>query len=195
MDPVQAKTNTYNYLFYPLIAFGAFLSFSILPWNESYPEWKWFNYHPLAMAFAFVPLSSIAVLLKKIGGYENTKTHGILLSISTFSSFFGLYVIYSNKELRHAKHFQTLHGKLGLLVMGSYFALMLFGSFALHPDWGMASTKGNATLRLIHKWSGRFTMALAWACVFTGYTTLKHDWLSQTAVAIPFLAFSYFILL
>jgi len=69
MDPVAQKTRTYNLLFWPLLGFGAFLALSVLPMT-GYPwqTWAWFNYHPLLMALAFVPLSSLAVLAKKIGG-------------------------------------------------------------------------------------------------------------------------------
>ena len=52
------------------------------------------------------------MLAKKIGGYENTKLHGVLLTISTVAAFIGLYVIYSNKDMRKAPHFQTTHGKV-----------------------------------------------------------------------------------
>ena len=38
--------------------------------------WIWFNWHPLSMIVAFILLSSFAALIKKIGGYENTKLHG-----------------------------------------------------------------------------------------------------------------------
>ncbi len=91
-----------------------------------------------------------------------------------------IFSLKRNIFMRYRKYWPGCHFSLSVISSfdntSSYFALMLFGSFALHPDWGMTTTKGNATLRLIHKWSGRFTMALAWACVFTGCTTLKHDW-------------------
>jgi len=38
-------------------------------------------------------------------------------------------------------------------------------------------------------------MTLAWLTAFTGYTTIKADWVSQSVVAVPFLAFAYFVLL
>ena len=39
-------------------------------------KWIWFNWHPLSMIVSFILLSSFAALIKKIGGYENTKLHG-----------------------------------------------------------------------------------------------------------------------
>ena len=38
--------------------------------------WIWFNWHPLSMIAAFILFASFATLIKKIGGYENTKLHG-----------------------------------------------------------------------------------------------------------------------
>ena len=60
MDSVTNKTATYNRLFYPLIAFGLFLALNVVP-KTGYPwkSWAWFNYHPLFMSLAFVPLSSL----------------------------------------------------------------------------------------------------------------------------------------
>ena len=193
---VESKTQRYNQLYYPLIAVGLYSSLSIFPSVSAiWTEWTWFNLHPLVMSLAFVPLSGMATLLKKIGGYENTKTHGLLLSLSAWLAGFGLYVIYSNKEARGAPHFQTTHGQLGLAVVVAYFGLMLFGGLLLHPDFGLPAYRSNATLRAVHKYFGRLVMALAWFTVFTGYSTVQREVTWQAALALPLLGMSYFVLL
>ena len=130
-NDVEYNQKIYNQLFLPCVILGLWVSISIIPFDinsiMNLSAFKWFHLHPLSMALAFIPLASLATLIKKIGGYENTKTHGFLLSLSTWLSIFGLYVIYSNKEARNAQHFQTLHGKFGLFTICSYFILMLFG--------------------------------------------------------------------
>jgi hypothetical protein len=196
-DAVTKKTQVRALMIVPLLLLTLFVSFSYLKSPFKFWEnWTWFNYHPLFMAIAVVPVSSLAVLTKKIGGYDNTKSHGNLLLLSFIASSFGLYVIWSNKELLNKPHFKTTHGKLGLLVMISYFSLMIFGVAALHPDLKLPQfERFNATLRIIHRWSGRVVMALAWLCVFTGYSTKVSEWWYQTCVAVPLLVFAYIVLL
>lgn len=66
---VGLDTKVYNQLWYPLVAVGLYSSLSIFPSvGAVWTEWKWFNWHPLAMSLAFVPFAGMATLLKKIGG-------------------------------------------------------------------------------------------------------------------------------
>ena len=146
---------------YPVIAYTllACLYIVALP-----GEYKWFSFHPVAMLLGFVCLASNAIMIKKIGGYENTKMHGILFFTALACAFFGWYVIYSNKEMGGKHHLTTLHGKLGVGTLLGYLGVGIFGGVALHPDWGLLKT--NQSLRALHKWAGRVTTALAWyVCV------------------------------
>jgi hypothetical protein len=114
----------------------------------------------------FVVLATNATLLKKIGGLENTRYHGILMFGSLALGIFGWYVIYTNKEKYNKKHLVTNHGKLGIIVLIGYTALAIFGSVALHPDWGLFKT--NKLFRAVHKWTGRVFTAAAWVCSVLG---------------------------
>ena len=78
----------------------------------------------------------------------------------------GLYVIYQNKEMNHAKHLTTYHSWSGIFVLINCIALGLVGSIVLHPDFGMDKT--NKTIRLAHKMFGRMILILAWATSFVG---------------------------
>jgi hypothetical protein len=62
-------------------------------------KYIWFSWHPIFALIGFVGLASTATLIKKVGGLENTRTHGILMSAATACSLFSGYVIYSNKEM------------------------------------------------------------------------------------------------
>eukprot|EP01083_Nonionella_stella_P133024 404463_1 len=42
--------------------------------------WRFFSYHPFLMVFGFVGMMGSSALTKKLGGYANTKLHGILAS-------------------------------------------------------------------------------------------------------------------
>ncbi len=42
--------------------------------------WRFFSYHPFLMVFGFVGMMGASALTKKLGGYTNTKLHGILAS-------------------------------------------------------------------------------------------------------------------
>ena len=127
-------------------------------------KWIWFSWHPLTMIVSFVLLAANATLLKRIGGYNNTKLHGILMFCAIIIALFGWYVIYSNKEMSHKAHVTTLHAKLGVGVLLGYVGLGLFGTVALDPQWGQFKT--NKTFRFAHKIAGRLMTAGAWiVCV------------------------------
>ena len=118
-----------------------------------------------------------AAVIKKLGGYSNTKVstivagprymvlrqpvrtsslrhrvffpqiHGILSWVGIMCSMGGLYAIYKNKENRGAQHFQTTHAMAGLACMLSCVGLGLVGGVVLHPDFGI--DKGNKTIRYV----------------------------------------------
>ena len=199
---MDSRTITYNRLFYPLWIVGLFAAFTAVKNADQVnyisaiiSEWRWFNYHPLLMSFAFVVLSGLATLLKKIGGYENTKLHGLLLAIAFWSSAAGLYVIWSNKEAINKPHFMTTHGQLGLFVIIAYFVLMMVGGLLLHPDFGLEAFKRNPNIRRVHKYFGKFTLALSWYCVYTGYATISISSTMNTILAFFLLGLSYFVIL
>ena len=125
------------------------------------PAWVWFSWHPLSMMLAFLGATGASVLMKKRGGYENTKIHGSLMAGALAVAFFGLYVIYTNKNLLKKPHFTSWHSWLGLAALGLYLMLFAVGVAGLHPDFGLR-TKDNA-LRGLHKYGARFSIALAWS--------------------------------
>ena len=156
-------------------------------------NWIWFSWHPSSMIIAYVAMAGNAALIKKVGGYDNTKNHGLIMIVATLLACFAFYVIYSNKNLQKKQHFTTLHGKLGLGVMLGYLGLGLFGAIGLNPDWGYVNK--NKQLRMIHKFSGRLVTFMAWLCCVLGFQTLEKDIMYQGLFAVPLLAFSYFVLL
>jgi hypothetical protein len=163
MSAVEKNTNLYNTLKWPLLMYGLIGGLTI----GTFPgKWIWFSWHPLCMLLAYVSLAANASLIKKIGGYENTKMHGYMMSGAIAIASFGFYVIYSNKEMAGRQHFMTLHGQMGVAVMVNYFGIGAFGALALHPDFGIMKT--NKTLRTAHKLAGRAATAAAWTCCVLG---------------------------
>ena len=156
-------------------------------------NWIWFSWHPSSMIMAYVAMAGNATLIKKVGGYDNTKNHGLIMIAATLLACFAFYVIYSNKNLQKKQHFTTLHGKLGLGVMLGYLGLGLFGAIGLNPDWGYVNK--NKQLRAIHKFSGRLVTFMAWMCCVLGFQTMEKNILYQGLFAVPLLVFSYFVLL
>ena len=47
------------------------------------------------MIISFIVLAALSALVKKIGGYDNTKLHGNLMTLALALGGFGFYVIYS----------------------------------------------------------------------------------------------------
>eukprot|EP00397_Hematodinium_sp_SG-2012_P070903 GEMP01134881.1.p1 GENE.GEMP01134881.1~~GEMP01134881.1.p1 ORF type:complete len:122 (+),score=14.33 GEMP01134881.1:28-393(+) len=61
----------------------------IIVWALGSLSWFWF--HPVMMAISMFPLAGNAILLKKIGGYQNTKYHRYLMMLCTASMCFAWY--------------------------------------------------------------------------------------------------------
>ena len=81
------------------------------------PKGKWrspFSYHPFLMTIGFVGMMGLSAVTKKLGGYTNTKLHGMAASFGFFCSLGGLYAIYHNKNLMQRPHFTSIHGKIGI---------------------------------------------------------------------------------
>ena len=156
-------------------------------------KYIWFSFHPIAMIIGFVALAGNAILLKKIGGYENTKTHGLLFSIAIAVAAFGWFVIYSNKEMAGKEHLTTTHSQLGMAVLLGYLGLGLFGGVALHPDWGALKT--NQQLRTVHKWAGRVMTAGSWYVCVLGFASMRVEMWQQLVAGVPLLVFGFYFLL
>mmetsp|Transcript_9959 Transcript_9959/g.17450 ORF Transcript_9959/g.17450 Transcript_9959/m.17450 type:complete len:198 (+) Transcript_9959:65-658(+) len=156
-------------------------------------SWIWFSWHPVSMLLGAVALPLNAVLIKKIGGLENTRMHGKLLTLASLSMFFGTYVIWSNKELYNKPHFMTYHSWTGLAALGGMLGLLIGGTFLLHPDYGLLKT--SSILRKTHKYSGRAIMALAWGTCVSGFYTMQPSLALTIAFSAPLVAASYFTLL
>lgn len=129
-------------------------------------KYSWFSWHPIASLIGFVGLASNATIIKKVGGLENTRLHGILMSAATAFAVFGGYVIYTNKEMYGRPHLMTPHGKLGAFVILSYIGLGVAGAIFLHPDFGILKT--NQSIRKFHKFAGLILTAASWLCCCSG---------------------------
>lgn len=131
-------------------------------------------------------------MVKKISGYDNTKSHGILQALATICAAIGWYIIHTNKNLMKKQHLLTLHGKLGAAVCIGYILLSIIGGIALHPDFGIMRT--NKTIRLAHRYFARVTTAAAWVSCFLGYQKLQDDTMYQLALGLPLLIIGVFVL-
>eukprot|EP00933_Yihiella_yeosuensis_P021382 TRINITY_DN1691_c0_g1_i4.p1 TRINITY_DN1691_c0_g1~~TRINITY_DN1691_c0_g1_i4.p1 ORF type:complete len:217 (-),score=33.96 TRINITY_DN1691_c0_g1_i4:137-697(-) len=171
-----------------LVVFTLVAAYAVTP---TWPVWFW--YHPVAMLVGYVALMGNAVLVKKIGGYGATKTHGYLMAAASAAAAFGWYVIYSNKEANGKPHITTWHGTIGLVCLLGTFASAIAGTGLLDPDLGMM--KASKMIRLVHKNSGRFLMALAYvACAFGWFTMSKGSWVPVAIFAAPLPVFMYVLI-
>lgn len=189
MSSVDKHRKTYGTLKWPLVMYGLLggLYTATLP-----GKWVWFSWHPLFMVISFVTLAGNATLLKKIGGYENTKLHGTLMGLAITSAAFAWYVIYSNKEMAGKAHLTSIHGKLGAAVMAGYIGLGIFGAVAFHPDFGIMKT--HKLFRAVHKWAGRLFTAGAWVCCVLGFTTMQSELWKQVVFTLPLVVAGVFVL-
>lgn len=167
---------------------GIYSSYIAMGYN-----WVWFSWHPISMIASFVALSGNAVLIKKIGGYENTKKHGLLMLMATVVALFAWYVIYSNKNMQGKKHLTSVHGKIGVFVLLGNIALALSGALGLNPDWGFLRT--NKQIRLIHKYSGRIVASTAYISCVLGFMTIEKELHKRLLYGLPLICFGFYVIL
>ena len=165
-------------------------------------QWEWFSYHPQFMMVG-TGLIVAGTLLKKLGGLENTRNHGILASTGVLCNLFALYVIYGIKGAYNKPHFATYHGQAGALTCFSLFVLMLVGGVALHPDFGLLRSKKDEkggggkldktpalakTVRQAHHSLGKAVGALMCAVCCTGIVTKIQGMAMRVAYVTPIAA-------
>lgn len=134
----------------------------------------------------------IGAITKKLGGYTNTKIHGMVASTGYLLALGGFYAIYRNKNLWEKPHFTTVHGKAGLALLVSTLGPMLFGIVFLHPDWGLDKT--NKDYRKIHKMFSRVCMAGSWGTALYGMYSMTKDPIELAIYGVPLLILAPFTL-
>jgi protein-S-isoprenylcysteine O-methyltransferase Ste14 len=102
--------------------------------------WRFFSWHPFLMIVGFIGMMGSSAVIKKLGGYSNTKMHGILSSSGLLLAFVGLYVIYMNKEKMGKDHITTAHALAGIVTLAGAVLPAVAGGVFLHPDFGMDKT-------------------------------------------------------
>lgn len=137
------------------------------------------------MVVGLVGLSGISAITKKMGGYHNTKLHGILAWLGIFSALGGLFSVYQYKSQVGSDHFTSTHSIAGLIVIISCIGLGVVGGAVLHPDFGVDKT--NKTIRWVHKMSARVILMMAWVAAFSGLSQLTTDTTTLLAFAVPLL--------
>jgi hypothetical protein len=94
-DKGSSRLAVANNLRLPIVAYGLLAA----GYCYSLPgKYVWFSLHPVFMILGFSALGINAILIKKVGGYENTKLHGIIntLSLMGFLFFRNTYVSFNN---------------------------------------------------------------------------------------------------
>eukprot|EP00565_Helicotheca_tamesis_P009630 CAMPEP_0185729780 /NCGR_PEP_ID=MMETSP1171-20130828/7238_1 /TAXON_ID=374046 /ORGANISM="Helicotheca tamensis, Strain CCMP826" /LENGTH=187 /DNA_ID=CAMNT_0028398695 /DNA_START=105 /DNA_END=668 /DNA_ORIENTATION=- len=147
--------------------------------------WRYFSYHPFLMISGFVGMMTSSAITKKLGGYTNTKLHGMMGFAGLCMAYGGFYVIYQNKNNMGKPHFTSTHAWGGLVCMVGVTVVGLAGGVLLHPDWGIAKT--NKSYRALHFWFGRIFIMLGWFACFTGLQQLTTNLITQALLGLPLL--------
>lgn len=138
---------------------------------------SWWHLHPLAMMFGYVTLAGNSIMMKKVGGLLRTQIHGYLMFAMSACSVFGAYVMWSNKEAAGKPHYTTTHSYIGgtALMLTAFYPV--FAWILYNPTTGIKRT--DKLFRTIHKWSGRFGVAVAFAAIASGIYSVEKDPLKQ----------------
>lgn len=190
---VDYHKKVFGYMTVPIILYSFIAGIAAALYGFQAKEWTWFSWHPFCMMIAFVCIAGNAALIKKIGGYSNTKLHGNLMFVGAIIAGFGWYVIYRSKEMRGKQHLTSTHGQLGFAVLVGNIGLFLFAFAALHPDWGVLRT--NKLIRFVHKWGGRSIITASWVTCVLGFLPMQQDLTYRVLFAAPMVIGGLFILL
>ena len=151
-----------------------------------------FSWHPLLMMVGLIGCAGIGAMTKKLGGYSNTKNHGMIANFGAILALGGLYAIYHNKNLYERPHFTTYHGQAGILLILSAVGAGMVGGVFLHPDFGIDKT--NKTIRFAHKTFSRIVLVSCWMTAFMGMYTMTQDTMELGLFGLPLLVFVPFVL-
>jgi len=155
---------------------------SVMPWGAG---WRFFSWHPFLMTTGFVGMMGSAAVTKKLGGYTNTKRHGMLASMGILMASGGLYVIFVNKRSFDKPHLTSYHSHAGILTMAGSFTVMVIGGIFLHPDLGFDNK--NKFIRLFHKWFSRMVILLGWISCYMGLMQLTSSHIVLILYSLPLL--------
>ena len=144
----------------------------------------WFFLHPLLMTVSYILGMANAIYLQK--RIKNHQLHYGLQFISLLTSFFGFYVIYTNKKLSGKNHFTSIHGKLGLLLNILFTLMALNGFFCMKLKLNFGSP---------HKIAGRIIFSLGLLEIFLGiYSIASKNYLLLLFFILMSISFIIFIL-
>mmetsp|Transcript_13361 Transcript_13361/g.19489 ORF Transcript_13361/g.19489 Transcript_13361/m.19489 type:complete len:193 (-) Transcript_13361:1026-1604(-) len=177
---------------------AAFLAFTVIvgymtATQPSGAGWRFFSWHPFLMVTGFVGMMGTSAVTKKLGGYSNTKLHGILASLGLMMAFGGLYVIYRNKEIMGKEHITSTHALAGIITMAGALMASLAGGIFLHPDFGFDKT--NKTIRFGHKWFSRTIILSAWITCVLGLQQMTSDKFILATFILPLVILAPFSLI
>jgi len=147
--------------------------------------WRFFSWHPFLMTLGFVGMMGSAIVTKKLGGYTNTKVHGMLASLGVVMTLGGLYVIFANKVRMGKPHLTSYHSQAGIITMAGCITVMIVGGVFLHPDFGVSNTNG--LIRSGHKYFSRMMLFLAWITCIMGLRQLTPNLFIQLLYGLPLL--------
>ena len=157
-------------------------------------QWRYFSWHPLLMTCGMVGFAGVGAVIKKMGGYTNTKLHAVFGFLSIICNVAGLWIIFNNKEVNGYDHLKTAHSKIGIVVVVACMGLGMAGSAFLHPDWGVDKT--NKTIRFWHKNASRVALLASWFTATLGLLQLvPKDPVSVAIYGAPLLCFVPFVLM
>merc|ERR1740133_751168 len=96
--PPYFKSSYYTFLVATFLAYSMGVGYYV----STRPRGKWrspFSYHPFLMTVGMIGMMGIGAITKKLGGFTNTKLHGLIASTGYLFACGGLYAIYQNKNL------------------------------------------------------------------------------------------------
>lgn len=72
---IEYNQNLFKVALWPLVLYGVLAAVFVYQSKANL-----FSWHPFFMTTGFISLAGNAALIKKIGGYKNTKMHGYLMT-------------------------------------------------------------------------------------------------------------------
>lgn len=160
-----------------LSQFGIWLLFLTVWYSVLSTPIIFVSFHPLANSLGLLFLVNAILLLQPTHTHaqkiEGTRSHSILNVLSVASFLTGAIFIWINKKNHNAPHFQSVHGKFGLITVSLLFLQLIIGLLQFYfPNL----LGGEAKAKRLYKWHRAFGYLISALVIATVTLGTQTDW-------------------
>ncbi|CAI2178272.1 1097_t:CDS:2 [Funneliformis geosporum] len=170
--PIGSTAFNMSFVFSLLVSVGALLFASTVWYITSTADYLFFIWHPTLMSLMLLMTTNgILVLQKAESRQEKVSSlnfHKALQSIGFLSVIGGFYVIITFKNMGNKEHFESPHGKFGLITFSLILIQTIAGSTLVNFPGVVGGVVKAKAMYKYHRFSGYLLLAFIWLTALGG---------------------------